>query len=92
MKERIFYSSEWLSYEAIEQHYKSSFNRKCINGKIVGRTKCVGYCHYDGHPGYLTADLRKKHNCLGKDCAHYVQKTKQAVLSPFEETLHALLA
>ncbi len=60
-------------------------HRKCIDGKITGCGNCVGYCKYCEHPGYLTKDLRKKHDCIKKNCNYYVPKTKTSnvSVSPF---------
>lgn len=51
------------------------YARRCIDGKVVGCSKCVGYCQYDGHPGFLTDKQRKEHRCLEKECFYYVQKS-----------------
>lgn len=32
--------------------------------------KPLGFCHYENHRGYVSVDLLKKHNCLGKNCPH----------------------
>ena len=50
-------------------------SRRCIDGSIVGLTKCVGYCRYKGHMGFLTKKLRQQHNCIKKECVFYVPKT-----------------
>ena len=38
-------------------------------------SRCVGYCEFDGHSGYLTEKLRNRHDCLQKNCRYYVPKT-----------------
>jgi len=60
-------------YERIEE-FQSGYNRTCINGRVTGCGKCVGYCQYEGHPGYLTEQLRREHKCLEKECFYYLQK------------------
>ena len=70
----IVYSSEWRNYKKIEDQKGSGYNRKCIDGRITGCSKCVGYCEYDGHPGFLTEKLRRKHDCLNKQCYYYIAK------------------
>ena len=50
--------------------------RQCIDGSITGSNKCVGFCSYYGHSGFLTADLRRQHDCLGKQCTNYIPKHK----------------
>ena len=68
-------------------HFNSSaspHHRRCIDGKITGCGNCVGYCNFKEHPGYLTKDLRKKHDCIKKACNYYVPKTKPVITpSPF---------
>lgn len=59
----------------------SPHRRRCIDGSVTGYGKCVGYCDFDGHPGYLTKELRKDHQCLAKECRYYLQKAK-----PLENT------
>ena len=49
-------------------------HRRCIDGRFTGSNKCVGYCDCYLHRGYLTKELRKQHNCLVKECGHYVSK------------------
>lgn len=68
-------------YEYYESASPSNAKRRCINGRITGSGKCVGYCAYDGHPGFLTKELRKEHNCIGKGCFYYIAKgrTKQEI-------------
>ncbi len=67
------YISEYEKY-ARKQHDK--YNRRIITGKIVGNNNCVGYCKYDGHPGFLTAALREEHECDKKGCYYYIPKPK----------------
>lgn len=71
------YSTAESRYEQYEKQSHSKYNRRCIDNSVVGCSKCVGYCQYDVHPGFLTAELRKKHNCIGKQCFHYVAKQKK---------------
>lgn len=73
MYETIFHSAEDL-YSHYESNCRSKVNRVCIDGRVTGCGKCVGYCQYSGHPGFLTKDLRKQHDCLNRNCYHYVPK------------------
>ena len=58
--------------------------RKCIDGTITGCGKCVGYCRFRDHPGYLTKELRKDHDCIKKGCRYSEPKQKpSAPISPF---------
>ena len=69
----ITYSAEDL-YSHYESNCRSKINRVCIDGRVTGCGKCVGYCQYSGHPGFLTKDLRKQHDCINRKCYHYVRK------------------
>lgn len=43
---------------------KTSKRVTCINGKTELRTKCVGYCTFPKHRGYLNPTIARQHNCL----------------------------
>lgn len=64
-------------YAYYEGKSRSRINRICIDGRVTGCGKCVGYCQYGEHPGFLTKDLRKQHDCVKRKCYHYVPKTKK---------------
>lgn len=64
-------------YDQIESRQRTGYNRTCINGVITGCGKCIGYCQYKGHPGYLTENLRKEHSCIEKKCFYYIPKPKR---------------
>ena len=54
---------EYMTYENVEKKYGlKNHTRKCIDGKITSCGNCVGYCMYCEHSGFLTKELRKKHN------------------------------
>ena len=62
----------------------SPHHRRCIDGKVTGCGNCVGYCQFREHPGYLTKELRKQHDCIKKGCNYYIPKSKPtASVSPF---------
>lgn len=71
------YSTADNRYEQYEKKCRSKYDRRCIDNSITGCNRCVGYCQYAEHPGFLTEELRKKHNCIGKRCFHYVAKPKK---------------
>ena len=73
---KIVYSTDINRYLQIDKKGGSGYNRRCIDGKTVGCSNCVGYCQYKGHPGFLTKDQREKHNCIGKGCDYYIDKQK----------------
>ncbi len=68
-------------YELLENreriiHNLDTYDRRLIDGRITGCGKCVGYCRFNGHPGFLTRDLQKKHDCLEKGCNYFIPKEK----------------
>lgn len=65
-------------FESIFKEVGSIHHNKCIDGSVTGSGCCVGYCTFEEHPGFLTKELRKKHNCINKGCHYYVAKTKTA--------------
>lgn len=50
------------------------YNLRCIDGAIHGCSKCVGYCSYQGHSGFLTSDQVKEHQCIEKGCYYHYTK------------------
>lgn len=64
-------------YLRMEGNAPSPHHRRCIDGKITGCGKCVGYCRYSEHPGYLTSKHRNEHDCIRKKCFYYVPKKKE---------------
>ena len=71
---------------AMKNNPYNPYNRRCIDGHITGIGNCVGYCLYEGHPGYLTKSLRKEHDCIKKNCYHYepkVRTTEPVTAGPF---------
>lgn len=74
--ESFIYSTCEDEYEQFEKRCKNH-ERRCIDGRLTGSNKCVGYCKFEGHPGFLTKELRKRYNCLGKGCNYYVGKPKK---------------
>ncbi len=61
-------------YERYEKQSKLQYNRICIDGSVTGCGNCVGYCQYEGHPGFLTSKHRTKQRCLEKGCFYYIPK------------------
>jgi len=76
MYETVYSTAESL-YERYEKQCHSKYNRRCIDNSVTGCNRCVGYCQYADHPGFLTEELRKRHNCIGKQCFHYVAKPRK---------------
>ena len=67
------------TFNTYESRKQTPHRRKCIDGRVTGCGNCVGYCQYREHPGYLTKELRKEHNCVKKGCRYYLPKEKPAV-------------
>ena len=75
--ESIIYSSSENTYAEYEKGSPSTYTRRSITGTVVGCNKCVGYCKYHGHPGFLTKEQRRQHDCLNKGCYYYIEKQKE---------------
>lgn len=73
----ISYSGAYEEYRKAEERFGNGHNRKCIDGRITGCSKCVGFCNFSGHPGFLTAAQRAKHNCVGHCCNYYLPKPER---------------
>jgi|GEM_PF-1570571 len=67
-----------IDYDTYDTRQHSIHSRRCIDGTITGSGKCVAYCEYEKHPGFLTEKLRAKHKCLEKECLYYLPKTKKS--------------
>ncbi len=73
----VVFTTEIDRYAFFEKKSPSNYTRRCIDNSITGSNKCVGYCQYDGHPGFLTKDLLKQHNCIEKECYHFIAKSNK---------------
>ena len=63
-------------YSYFDNKQKQTHNRRTIDGTITSCGKCVGYCQFSEHSGFLTKEQRKEHNCIGKGCHYYLSKPK----------------
>lgn len=63
-------------YREVERKTVRNFNLRCIDGSIHGCGKCVGYCAYDRHAGFLTAEQQDEHQCIEKGCFYHSSKPK----------------
>lgn len=74
----VYSSASVRDYTFYNNRNPYDYNRRAIDGRIVGCGKCVGYCQYREHPGFLTESLRKEHNCIKKQCDYYLSKPTQS--------------
>ncbi len=70
---------------------RDKYLRRCIDGKSTNCSGCVGFCQYSGHPGYLTKELRRKHDCLNKNCFYYKPKEKEIKEPPKKDNYKSFL-
>lgn len=50
------------------------FNLRCIDGTLHGQNKCVGFCAYEQHPGFLTVQQEQSRQCREKGCFYHHPK------------------
>ena len=48
--------------------YERSVMIKYIDGVYRKYDKCIGFCNNECHRGFLTKELLKEHECIGKKC------------------------
>lgn len=73
----ITYLSNPNRYAQYEKQNQLNHNRRCIDGTVTGCNKCVGYCQYREHPGFLTEKQRLEHKCIEKQCFYYIPKPQK---------------
>ncbi len=73
----LIYCATGSEYRIYENGNRDRFHLRCIDGSSTSCGKCIAYCKYSGHEGFLTRELRKKHDCLGKRCDYYLPKPKK---------------
>ena len=66
------------TYAEAEKIFSRGIWRRCIDGSSVQNSKCVGYCNFSEHRGFLTEKERRKHDCMGKNCEHYLPKVSSS--------------
>ncbi len=76
-QQNIVYSTEWKTYAQMEGQSHSQHEHRCIDGRLKGCGKCVGYCQYGGHPGFLTEKLKEKHQCTEKECGYFIKNPRK---------------
>lgn len=81
-----------MTYASLEKCFsQENVNRRCIDGRITGKGKCVGYCLYEEHPGYLTAKLRSRHECEARQCRHFLPKIRETEMSSGQNPFRGLM-
>ena len=61
-----------------DRNRMSRDHNRTISGQNVGCSRCVGYCQFSEHPGFLTEKQRAEHNCIGKGCNYYIAKQQRS--------------
>ena len=61
-------------YPIYDKKYQDVRFRPCIDGSSTSRSKCIGYCEFPDHPGFLTERLRVQHECEEIGCVYYQPK------------------
>ncbi len=61
-------------YREMADRTARGFNLRCMDGTLRGRSKCVGFCAYEQHPGFLTARQEREHQCHEKGCFYHHAK------------------
>lgn len=72
----VVYSTDTVAYNYFGSFSRERHNVRCIDGSITGCGKCVGYCKFNDHPGYLTKKMRQEHDCVKKGCHYYKSKNR----------------
>ncbi len=80
-----YYLNNQVDYRVIDKRFGSVTNKRCIDGRITGSNKCIGFCNYADHPGYVTSEIAQKHMCFEKGCGYFIQKTRELVCAPQKE-------
>jgi len=75
--DEIVYTTEVNRYAFFEKNSPSEHTRKCIDGRVTGSSKCVGYCQYKEHSGFLTPELLAQHDCIKKGCDYFIAKRRE---------------
>ncbi len=71
-------NNNYYDYAYFDGLHSNPHRRRCIDGSITGSGKCIGYCQFSEHLGFLTESLCKKHQCIEKDCHHFLPKQHQS--------------
>ena len=62
----MLFNERYFTFSVIDAKQKGTA-RRCIDGSVTGRNRCVAYCNYENHPGFLTRPHLLSHNCAAKN-------------------------
>ena len=71
----IIYTSTPNKYDEYIDSLSINHTVKTIDGRKASSSKCIGYCSYHGHPGFITKEQRMHHNCTKNQCDYYIAKS-----------------
>lgn len=61
-------------YRERERESIKGYNLRCIDGTIHGCGKCVAFCSYEQHSGFLTPEMERARGCKEKGCFYHYPK------------------
>lgn len=61
-------------FQVMKDQTIRNYNLHCIDGTLHGCSKCVGFCTCEHHPGFLTAQHERDHQCKEKQCFYHHPK------------------
>ena len=64
-------------YAEMEKRYGHGHELKTLERKFTASSKCIGFCLYDRHPGFVTTTIMQAHHCWERDCLYFLEKPKK---------------
>lgn len=64
-------------YSKMEQRYGAGHHRITIRRKTTASSKCMGFCFYESHPGFLTEQDMAVHRCCERACRYFLPKPRK---------------
>lgn len=77
-----------MSFEEICRR-QPGHNRRCIDGHITGSNKCIGYCTFSQHTGFITEKIALKKSCREHGCWYFIAKPEKT--ESFSLTIGAMI-
>jgi hypothetical protein len=59
----------WMKEAQGKEKEKEVLEYRLFDGTWVNEQNMIAYCHYTGHPGYISVKLEEKHECVKKQCS-----------------------